>query len=130
MDKKRILLVEDDTFVRDLYSNVLAKSGYEVVTAVDGEHALEIAKEGKYDLVLLDIMLPKLTGLEVLTTFKETHSDMKDVPVFLLTNLGDESITSEAYRLGAEGYLLKAKHLPKQVVEEVDNFFSQKVPQQ
>lgn len=124
--KKRILLVEDDAFVRDLYLDVLTAANYEVSYAVDGEDALNVAKQGTYDLILLDIMLPKLTGLEVLKAFKDIGSNVKDVPVYLLTNLGEENISEEAYRLGADGYLLKAKYLPKQLVEEIDKFFLKK----
>lgn len=120
---KKILLVEDDTFVRDLYNTVLAKAGYKVTVAKDGEEAISIANRQSFDLILLDIMLPKLTGLEVLKEIKKAESKIKSVPVYLLTNLGEENIAKEAYRLGANGYLLKAKYLPKQLVEEVNKFF-------
>jgi len=120
---KRILLIEDDAFVRDLYKTVLEKAGYFIVTASDGEEAIKVSNDGKYDLVLLDIMLPKLTGIEVLKEFKQSTTDIKNTPVYLLTNLGEENIANEAKRLGADGYLLKAKYLPKQLVAEIDKFF-------
>ena len=120
---KRILLIEDDAFVRDLYKTVLEKAGYFIVTASDGEEAIKVSADGKYDLVLLDIMLPKLTGIEVLKEFKQSNADIKNSPVYLLTNLGEENIANEAKRLGANGYLLKAKYLPKQLVSEIDKFF-------
>ena len=120
---KKILLVEDDAFVRDLYHTVLTKAGYELEIANDGEEAVGMASYKVYDLILLDIMLPKLTGMEVLKTLRSADSRAKDTPVYLLTNLGEENIVQEAYKLGANGYLLKAKYLPKQLVEEVDKFF-------
>lgn len=121
---KTILLVEDDAFVRDLYFTVLTKAGYDVEIANDGEEAVGMSGYKVYDLVLLDIMLPKLTGMEVLKALRNPESRAKDTPVYLLTNLGEENIIQEAYRLGANGYLLKAKYLPKQLVDEVDKFFS------
>ena len=120
---KKILLVEDDAFVRDLYNTVLTKAGYEIEIANDGEEAVGMAGYKIYDLILLDIMLPKLTGMEVLKTLREEGSRAKSTPIYLLTNLGEENIIQEAYKLGANGYLLKAKYLPKQLVEEVDKFF-------
>lgn len=120
---KKILLVEDDAFVRDLYQTVLTRANYELDIANDGEEAVNLAGYKVYDLILLDIMLPKLTGMEVLKQLRTETSRAKDTPVYLLTNLGEENIVKEAYKLGANGYLLKAKYLPKQLVEEVDKFF-------
>lgn len=119
---KKILLIEDDAYVRDLYKTVLEKEGYNVAIAKDGEESLDIVEQDEYDLILLDIMLPKLTGIEVLKRLKSNDST-KSLPVYLLTNLGDEGVIDEAFKIGADGYLLKAKYLPKQVVKEVNKFF-------
>ena len=126
---KKILLVEDDAFVRDLYNTVLTKAGYEIEIANDGEEAVGMAGYKIYDLILLDIMLPKLTGMEVLKELRADGARAKDTPVYLLTNLGEENIMEEAYKLGANGYLLKAKYLPKQLVDEVDKFFDKTAPE-
>lgn len=123
LSSKKILLVEDDTLVRDLYEHVLASADFDVVSAVDGEDALVKSKQGPFDLVLLDIMLPKLTGMEVLKKFREADSPMKNTPVYLLTNLGEETIAAEVYKLGANGYLLKAKYLPPELIKEINKFF-------
>lgn len=120
---RRILLIEDDAYIRELYEEVLKNAGYEVVTGVDGEEGLAKASDGVYDLVLLDIMLPKLTGIEVLKQFKAQGSKLIDVPVYLLTNLGEETIAKETYKLGADGYLLKAKYLPRELIKEIDKYF-------
>lgn len=122
---KKILLVEDEFFIRDLYERYLTKNGYEVISAIDGEDGLTKALENKVDLILLDIMMPKLTGLEVLKRIKSEDNISKDTPIYLLTNLGQESIIKEAFKLGAEGYLLKAKMLPKQIVEEIKKILGQ-----
>ncbi len=120
---KRILLVEDDAFVRDLYSTVLKEAGYELDMAVDGQEGVDKSGVGGYDLILLDIMLPKLTGMEVLKNIRQEGSHAREIPVYILTNLGEEDIVQEAYSLGANGYFLKAKYLPKQLLEEVNKIF-------
>ena len=120
---KKILLIEDEFFIRDLYERYLKKSGYEVITAIDGEDGLEKALNNKVDLILLDIMMPKMTGIEVLEKIKQDDSIAKSTPVYLLTNQVQESIIKEAFKLGAEGYLIKAQLLPKQIVEEIQNIF-------
>lgn len=128
---KKILLIEDDAYVRDLYKTVLEKEGYKIDIAEDGEEALEMVSPetgNTYDLILLDIMLPKLTGIEVLKELKAEGSNTKSIPVYLLTNLGEEGVINEAYKIGANGYLLKAKYLPKQILEEINKFFVDKSP--
>ena len=122
--EKKILLIEDDAFISELYETVFEKEGYEIDAVRDGEEALEVVGNKHYDLILLDIMLPKLTGIEVLRRLKSPDSGVSDIPVYLLTNLGEENVTKEAFKLGAAGYLLKAKYLPKQLVSEIDSFFA------
>lgn len=124
--QKKILLIEDEFFIRDLYERYLTKNGYQVITAVDGQEGLDKALANQVDLILLDIMMPKLTGIEVLERIKKEGSIAKDTPVYLLTNQVQESIIKEAFKLGAEGYLIKAQLLPKQIVEEIENIFKNK----
>lgn len=120
---KKILVVEDDVFVRDIYARELKKGGFEVETAEDGLEGLEKIKTGKYDLVLLDIMMPKMTGVDVLKYIRDPRFLPKDVPVYLLTNLGQGSIIKQCLEIGAQGYLLKARVLPSQVLKAVSDFF-------
>jgi DNA-binding response OmpR family regulator len=120
---KKILLVEDDAFVRDIYTRELSKGGFEIDTAEDGMEGIEKAKAAKYDLILLDIMLPKKTGIDVLKDIRVPVSASKDSAVYLLTNLGQGSIIKEAIDIGAQGYLLKARVLPSQVLQAVNDFF-------
>ncbi len=124
--KKRILLVEDETYIQDLYRYSLTGAGYEVTTAVDGIQAFEIAKQMMsasqvIDLILLDIMLPKLNGIEVLKSLKSEPST-KAVPVVLISNLGAEDVIRQAFGLGATGYLLKANMTPFQIIDQVKKF--------
>lgn len=120
---RKILLIEDDVFVSDIYTRELKKGGYEVEVAPDGLEGVEKAKENKYDLILLDIMLPKKTGVDVLKEIRVPNSPAKDTPVYLLTNLGQGSIIKQAIEIGSQGYLLKARVLPSQVLQAVNDFF-------
>jgi len=120
---KKVLVVEDDVFVRDIYARELKKGGYEVEIAEDGLEGLEKIKTGGYDIVLLDIMMPKMTGVDMLKNVRNPNFPAKDVPVYLLTNLGQGSIIKQCLEIGAQGYLLKARVLPSQVLKSVNDFF-------
>lgn len=121
---QRILVVEDDEFLRELYDELLKGEGYAVSLAVDGDEGLTHMSEGGFDLVLLDIMLPKKDGLEVLRTLKDKPPKQKNGPVVLLTNLGQDSIIKEGFALGASGYLIKSAMNPDQVLSEVKVFLN------
>ncbi len=121
----KILIIEDDRFVRDLYQRQFAQEGYEVYTAADGPDGLVQATETHPDLILLDIMLPKLNGLDLLKTLKSKGSTKK-IRVVLLTNLGQESVIKQGFRLGAEGYFIKSAYSPSQIVEAIKKFLPDK----
>jgi len=121
MEKKKILIIEDDQEVRELYAEVLRDGGFDLDEAVDGQSGLARVLKGKYDLLLLDIMLPKFDGLEILKTIRQKE-ELKDLPVVLLTNLGREPIIKEGFELGADGYLIKSEHTPGEIVQEVKKF--------
>ena len=122
MEKKKILLVEDDPFISEMYTTKFEKQGYDCEIAMTGKDGLAKAKEWMPDIMLLDIMLPKMSGIEVLRALKENELTKK-IPVLLLTNLGEETIIKEGFELGADGYLLKVSYTPSQVVDEVKKFF-------
>lgn len=119
---KKVLVVDDEDSVREIYRHEFLTSGYTVVVAADGEEGLLKAGEEQPDIMLLDIMLPKMSGIEVLRALKENQLTKK-IPVLLLTNLGEETIIKEGFELGADGYLLKVSYTPAQVVDEVKKFF-------
>jgi len=106
--KKRILLIEDDPNTQALYSEVLQGSGFEVKVASDGEEGLAEARKGGFTLILLDIMLPKLDGLGVLTALKAESPATPNGPIIVLTNLSDEVLSKQAIDSGAKGYLIKS----------------------
>lgn len=117
---KKILLVEDEDFIRDLYVRQLTKAGFQVKSAVDGQSGLTMLKSEPFDLLLLDIMLPGMNGLQVLREFK-TQNPKSPMITILLTNLGQEAVIKEGFELGAQAYLIKASYTPDQVVNEVRN---------
>lgn len=120
ISSKKILLVEDEDFIRELYLRQLTKAGFAVKTANDGQSGLEILKNETFDLLLLDIMLPGMNGLQLLREFK-TQNPNSPMITILLTNLGQEAVIKEGFELGAQAYLIKASYTPDQVVNEVQN---------
>ena len=117
---KKILIIEDETFIADLYARELTKAGFQVQVANDGTTGLSTLEGSTFDLLLLDIMLPGINGLQVLKQWKMKNL-MSTMPVLLLTNLGQDEVIKEAFNLGANGYLIKAAYTPQQIVNEVQN---------
>ncbi|MDP1709771.1 MAG: response regulator [Candidatus Komeilibacteria bacterium] len=117
----KILLAEDDLFLRDMYAAKFAKEGIAVITAADGEKALAILRSESVDLVLLGVIMPKKDGFAVLEEIK-TDPKLKNIPVVLLTNLGEVEDIKRARKLGASDYLIKAHFLPSEVVEVIKKY--------
>jgi len=116
---RKILLVEDEASLKELYRELLFSEGFEVVVAEDGEEALQQIKDDTFDLVLLDIRLPKLDGLQVLKQL--SPEDRKHAKfIYMMTNFNEESVIKEAYALGADGYLMKSAMTPADVLQEVE----------
>lgn len=116
--KKKILLVEDEKVLRTILSKALENRGFEVSEAVDGKEALEKAREIRPDVILLDIILPSMYGLDVLREFKRDE-ELFSIPVIIISNLGDDEEINKAMRLGAEDYLIKAHFTINQIVEKI-----------
>lgn len=115
----KILLVDDDALLVRMYQKKLENDGYIVAVAEDGDVALAKVAGFKPDLILLDIMMPKVNGLQVLKTLKE-HKETNTIPVIILTNVGgSDEYTNKGLELGAVAYLVKASNKPKAVVEKV-----------
>ncbi|MEN6416078.1 MAG: sigma-54 dependent transcriptional regulator [Armatimonadota bacterium] len=116
MDSKSILIIDDEAGLRDLMSRLFADAGYDTATAPDGASGLETAKVGDFDLVILDMSLPKMSGLEVLSGIKE---EKPDTPVIMVTAYGSTQTAIEALRLGAYDYITKPFELDElQMVAE------------
>lgn len=120
--QKKILIVEDDQFLREFYQELLQGEGYFVDVAGEGETALSKIRANEYDLILLDIMLPKKDGLQILRDLKIVPAKSFDVIIVILTNLGQDSIIKQCFELGADGYLIKSALNPDQVLAEVKSY--------
>ncbi len=114
--EKKILLVEDDPLLIDIYTTKLKDAGFVVSVATDGRTALELFEKDKPDLILLDIVLPNTNGWEVLKQIKKDNNTTK---VVILSNLGQKEEIEKGIMLGADKYLIKANYTPSEVIEEI-----------
>lgn len=119
MIMKKVLLVEDEKEIRELYAQYLGDMGYTVVSAEDGNIALQKALSEEWDIMLLDIMLPGQDGIQVLKMIK-ANERLRDRPVIALTNLNIESVINDIFDLGADGFLVKSEITPDKIVNEVE----------
>ena len=122
---KKILLVEDEASLKELYRELLFSEGFQVDVADDGQTAYDKMRVNQYDLVLLDIRLPKMDGLQILTNLTDEEKAMHG-KIVMLTNFSDEKVIREAYSLGATGYLMKSALNPDDVLHEVEAFLNKK----
>lgn len=118
MADERILIVEDTELLRRIYHDRLVQEGYTVYTAADGLEAVQQMRAVPVDLVLLDLIMPRMGGLEVLETMK-ADPRLAGIPVIVLTNLGEESSVEHAVELGAADYLIKNQAKPADVTEKI-----------
>lgn len=116
--KPSILLVEDDQMISTMYQTKFSMEGYAIEVASDGAAGLEKVKTTKPDVILLDIILPKLDGFAILKEVKSNPETAK-IPVILLTNLGQDEDVKKGKTLGADDYFIKSNHTPAEIVEKV-----------
>ena len=115
---KKILVIEDDKFLRELISQKLLKEGYDILEAIDGEKGIESAKTEKPDLILLDLILPGIDGFEVLARIKSDPEASK-IPIIILSNLGQKDDIEKGLNMGAVDYLIKAHFTPAEIIEKI-----------
>lgn len=121
---KTILFIEDESALQKTVGEILKQEGYEVISALDGEVGLKLAQRKIPDLILLDLVLPKLHGFKVLKKLKE-NSETKNIPVIVLTNLEGIEDIDRAIELGAQSYLVKAQYELKELVEKVKKILNE-----
>lgn len=119
----KILIVEDEEFLSDMYKIKFEQSGYTAIVARDGLEGFELAKKEQPDLVLLDLILPKLDGFKVLAKLRQEASTKK-IKVIILSNLGQSDEVNKGMKTGADGYFIKANLTPSQLLEKVDGIFN------
>jgi len=117
----KILLVEDEHFLRDILAQKLVESGYKVIQCIDGEGALRLIRDEMPNLVLLDLILPGIDGFEVLRQ-KSAEQELAGIPVIILSNLGQKEEIDKGLALGAKDFIIKAHFTPSEIVEKVKSF--------
>lgn len=122
---KNILVIEDEQDLRDFYVQLLSSAGFRVAFAGDGEQGYELLKANSYDLVLLDMMLPKMTGLDILKRIQEEGSITTPGSIIILTNIDDTGTVAECISYGIIGYIVKSDTAPDKILQTVTNYFSQ-----
>lgn len=114
----KILIIEDDPFLLGMYSGKFEVEDFKVLVADDGEKGLRLAQKEIPDIILLDILLPKMTGFEVLGALKKDPAT-SNIPVILLTNMSQKAEVEKGLTLGANDYLIKAHFMPSEVVDKI-----------
>jgi DNA-binding response OmpR family regulator len=125
-DKRTILIAEDDALLQKMYRMKFIVEGYNVQTAGDGRAALEKLKDFPPDVVLLDILMPRLDGMQVLSQMKHDEI-LKGIPVIMLTNQSSIDKVQEAVSIGADGYLIKSQKTPNEVVHFVNDVMTRRL---
>ncbi len=121
---KRILCIEDEFFISELYERALKKAGYDVTTALNGSDGLAIAQTNSYDLVLLDLMVPGTLGMDILRILRDPkQSPGFNSKIVITTNLDQDDETRAEVERQADGYIIKAAITPKELVEFVGKLF-------
>ena len=117
---KKILCIEDEHFISELYTRALQKAGYEVTNSVDGKEGLNLALTNEFDIILLDIMIPTITGVEILNKLRDPdHTNPIKAKIIITTNLEQGINGREEIEKKADGYVIKAEITPRQLVEFV-----------
>jgi adenylate cyclase len=121
----KVLIVEDDEFLRELYAETLKGEGYQVETAADGEEGLAKIKSDGWDIILLDIILPKMSGIDIMKQLKADPSFKIPKALVFLTNLDKDDAIKEALQYG-DGYLIKSQITPGDMIREVKIYLDKK----
>ncbi|MEI6237643.1 MAG: response regulator [Candidatus Saccharibacteria bacterium] len=117
---KKVLCIEDENFISELYARALRRSGYDVTTMLSGEDGLRTAQSNEFDIILLDLMIPGITGFEVLKRLRKDNPELK-AKVIITTNLDQEDESRAEMENMADGYLIKAEFTPHQLVQIIDD---------
>lgn len=120
---KKILLIEDEKILAEMYRDKFSQAGFEVVLAFEAEEGLEITKKERPDLIILDILLPRANGISFLQKLRE-DPEVSLIPVVAFSNFDDPIIKKEAFRLGVKDYLIKTNYTPYEIVEKIKNYLT------
>lgn len=119
---RKVLCIEDEYFIGELYDRALTKAGYDIKVVVDGVLGFKEAKTNQYDIILLDLMIPNMTGIEILKALRDpAQTPELKAKIIITTNLEQKEETREAIEKQADGYLIKAEITPKQLITILDS---------
>ncbi|OGD86686.1 hypothetical protein A2164_02690 [Candidatus Curtissbacteria bacterium RBG_13_35_7] len=124
MSDNKILLIEDDKFTRELYEEVIRDAGYGIDTAVNGQEGLAKIHQGGWDLILLDVMMPKMDGIDVLRKLKDDPPKTSNGPVIILTNLTNDPVLNAAYGLNAIDFVVKSNITPGDLLSYIKKYLN------
>lgn len=120
---RKILIIEDDTFLQDLEANKLKKDNFEIITASTGDEALEKINEPNIDLILLDLILPGVEGLDILKKIKE-NKNTKNIPIIVFSNLSEEKDIQKAKEIGATDFMIKSNFSLSELAEHINKILA------
>jgi DNA-binding response OmpR family regulator len=124
---KKVLCIEDESFISELYARALRREGYDVTTMISGIDGLRAAKTGNYDIIMLDLMIPGITGFEVLRRLKSEKPNLTS-KILITTNLDQDDASRDEIETMADGYLIKAEFTPRQLVSIINDVADGKEP--
>jgi len=127
LNGKKILCIEDESFISELYARALRRSGYEVNTLISGLDGLKAAQSDEYDIIMLDLMIPGMTGFEVLRQLRSSDKQIR-AKILITTNLDQSEESREELESIADGYLIKAEFTPRQLVNIINDISEGKTP--
>ncbi len=123
MEKKKVIFVEDDAFLSQIFTKALDLAGYDVISVSSGEECLKIAEREKPDLFLLDIILPHMDGYELMEELQK-NENLRQLPILVITNLSNKEDVDKTKAMGVAGYLIKAHTLPEDVVAKIQSILN------
>lgn len=115
--KRKVLIIEDEHFISELYVRALSRAGYDVTVEVDGQKGLDLAKTNQYDIILLDLMIPTITGIEVLRQLRAADAPKLKAKIVITTNLEQREEIRTDIEAQADAYLVKAEITPHELVD-------------
>src|SRR5690606_11830950 len=115
--RRKVLIIEDEHFITELYVRALTRAGYDTTVEIDGQKGLDLAKTNRYDIILLDLMIPTITGIEVLRQLRKPDAPKLKAKIVITTNLEQREEIRADIEAQADAYLVKAEMTPRELVE-------------
>lgn len=119
--KRKVLIIEDEHFITELYVRALTRAGYDVTVEFDGQKGLELAQTNQFDIILLDLMIPTITGIEVLRQLRKPDAPGIKAKIIITTNLEQREELRADIEAQADAYLVKAEITPRELVKFLDS---------